>query len=197
MKIKLCLTAVLFVITFVGVQLPAKFLIAQRPVRIVSIGDSNTGGGHDAGFNYRGFLQQSLSEGGIDFDFVGSLTSGLIGEDRQHEGHSGRGVGFFSVPQTVGGPSRIDDILANYDPDIALVMLGTLHHFLDAPTDEELYQLQRDLFTVLLDQLDGVEVIITSVPKFNLFSSATQADVDERNNRRLPIMNQAISDLAN
>ena len=90
-------------------------------VRILPLGDSITEGvGWEAGGGYRAVLREMLVEAGYSVDYVGSNESnpGSMGDDRQHEGHSGW---------------KIDDLRANLpvwfktveDPHVILLMVGT------------------------------------------------------------------------
>ena len=90
-------------------------------VRIMPLGDSITLGGPGSGptgGGYRFSLEDYLSSGGWNFDFVGTLQEGIAPlADRDHEGHSG-----FTIGQIDAG---IAGWLSATSPDYVLLMAGT------------------------------------------------------------------------
>lgn len=136
------------------------FANAADVLKIMPLGDSNTRGTMVAGIGpnpasigaggYRYPLQQMLTKGGYQFDFVGSQTTNCVGEqgtnpptswvydptfDRDHQGLPGFGnEGLItggpagSVPNLPGeedsAPSLVT-CLSTYHPDIVLLMSGT------------------------------------------------------------------------
>jgi acyl-CoA thioesterase-1 len=115
----------------------AGFLVAAgpaqaRPVRILPLGDSITQGGRAdrEEYTYRLPLARMLTDAGVAFDFVGSMSNGLSPKatwpdykgtpfDRDHEGHYGWKT------------AQVRDHLAEWmpkwagAPDIVLIHLGT------------------------------------------------------------------------
>jgi lysophospholipase L1-like esterase len=103
-----------------------------RTVRILPLGDSITQGGRNdrAEHTYRWPLFQMLKDDKVDFDFIGSLKTGLHGDarwpdyqgqpfDADHEGHYGW--------KTAAVRDKLAEWLKGYPapPDIALIHLGT------------------------------------------------------------------------
>ena len=97
------------------------FAAMADSVRILPLGDSITEGvGWTDGGGYRAVLRELLVAAGYSVDYVGSNESnpGNLGDDKQHEGHSGW---------------KIDDLRANLpvwfktveDPHVILLMVGT------------------------------------------------------------------------
>lgn len=114
----------------------ALFLLAPspaKPVRIVCIGDSITqgrkgGGAHAPTLSWRYPLWKLCVDAKAEVDFVGSLKGGFEGDpewpdhagksfDRDHEGHWGW--------TTRGIREKLPEWLKGYEPDVALVLLGT------------------------------------------------------------------------
>jgi lysophospholipase L1-like esterase len=89
----------------------------SAPLRIMALGDSITWGvgskGHDG---YRSVLLRRLTAAGRNVDFVGSLSNGR-GPDREHEGHKG-----WTIEQL---STRLDEWLAESEPDVILLHIGT------------------------------------------------------------------------
>jgi lysophospholipase L1-like esterase len=105
-------------------------LLSGAPLRILPLGDSITQGrgGASPVVSYRYPLWKTLVEAGVDFDFVGSTTTGLdttpvypdyLGRsfDRHHEGHWG-----WTTDQI---RDRLAGWLATYDANLVLLFLGT------------------------------------------------------------------------
>jgi lysophospholipase L1-like esterase len=103
------------------------------PVKIVCIGDSITQGRKGGGANkptqsWRYPLWKKLVDLGATVDFVGSLAGGFEGDpewpdykgktfDREHEGHWGW--------TTKGVREKLPEWIKGYNPDVALILLGT------------------------------------------------------------------------
>lgn len=101
----------------------------DRPLRIMPLGDSLTGGGNTgASHSYRGYLEALLREAGYSFDFVGSL-SGLAygGSDPDHEGHGSFTIGPDDIRSREGQPVSLYAYLEDYlqaEPDVILLLIG-------------------------------------------------------------------------
>ena len=97
----------------------------SSPLRIMPLGDSITYGvGTPAHDSYRSELQRRLAAAGVDADFVGSQRSGT-GPDRDNEGHPG-----WTIAQLA---EHIDEWLADYEPDVILLHIGTNDMFGGTP----------------------------------------------------------------
>jgi lysophospholipase L1-like esterase len=84
-------------------------------IKIMPLGDSITAGDLDGG--YRRLLYDLLTQDGIRFAFVGSLTGGRV-PDARHEGHSG-----WRIDQIEDGIAG--GWLEAYKPDLVLLHIGT------------------------------------------------------------------------
>ncbi len=114
---------------------PSTFLVAlslliasasfAAPVNILPLGDSITSDGGNSA--YRNELFDKLTTGGYDFEFVGSLPDEDVITQTKHEGHSGwRSIDIINgIPNDIPDAGMLDDWLAQYDADIALIHLGT------------------------------------------------------------------------
>jgi len=117
---------------------------STEPVTIIAIGDSLT---ENAGAStYRCHLDAMLNEAGVDFDFVGSLTSVPASDydcstefDRDHEAVNGATI------DTRAGPAV--ESVELLQPDVALVLLGENDLVRQSPTEvaDELASLVEDL----------------------------------------------------
>ncbi|NQZ59135.1 MAG: G-D-S-L family lipolytic protein [Lentisphaeraceae bacterium] len=112
--------------------LSAMALASDNPVYILPLGDSITQGGKEGRdeFTYRYPLFCKLKDAGVNFDFIGSLKTGLHKEakwpdykqwkfDHDHEGHYGW--------KTQAVLDKLPGWAKSYKnaPDIALIHLGT------------------------------------------------------------------------
>lgn len=152
----LMLTVVLLAVLLLGAApatqpaAPAKSPEPPRHYHILPLGDSITQGGRMPNeYTYRWPLFQLLTDAGVDFDFVGSLTTGLVADfkwpeeykgkkfDPHHEGHYGWKTG------------AVRDHLAEWSkswqaaPDIVLIHLGT--------NDQSSQDFQADVVKPLTD----------------------------------------------
>ncbi len=87
-------------------------------IKIMPLGDSITSGkvGSTEVGGYRDDLARLLTQEGINYDFVGSLSDGT-GFDNNHEGHDGKTSDFIN--------SNIAGWLTSANPDIVLLHIGT------------------------------------------------------------------------
>ena len=108
-------------ITGEGLQPPA-WAGSNGIIELMPLGDSITRGadptvpfGQQNG--YRDNLQTLLGSTGLNFDFVGSLTNGQSGFDRNHEGHGGWTISEISA--------AVNGWLDSFQPEIVLLKIGT------------------------------------------------------------------------
>ncbi|MBN2092230.1 Ig-like domain-containing protein [candidate division KSB1 bacterium] len=87
-------------------------------IKIMPLGDSITSGkaGSTTVGGYRDDLARLLTQEGINYDFVGSLSDGT-GFDNNHEGHDGKTTEYIN--------SNIAGWLTSVNPDIVLLHIGT------------------------------------------------------------------------
>jgi lysophospholipase L1-like esterase len=105
-----------------GSEAPAE---PQRPLRVMPLGDSITFGTGSSTFDgYRKDLHRRLTSAGLDVNFVGSLHSGT-GADTNHEGHKG-----WTIQRLA---NHVDRWLADYEPDVILLHIGTNDMVRDIP----------------------------------------------------------------
>lgn len=156
---------------------------ADNVLKIMPLGDSNTRGTYPRGAGpnsaeegaggYRYPLQQMLTAGGYQFDFVGSQTSNAVGEsglstwpssqwiydptfDRDHHGCAGFSNNMLitggTVPTLVGDPINaappLVDCLTMYQPDIVLLMSGTNFSWATKSVAENLTSLDAVIRTI-------------------------------------------------
>src|SRR5512143_154642 len=121
---------------------------AGAVTRIVPIGDSLTHGMTDTDDGdvhptYRYWLWERLNDNGYDVDFVGSFNSPTFSGysfDRGNEGHGGYRIG--DLVDGIG-EGRLSSWLSGYDPDVALVLIGTNDVLWDTDMDERFESLGR------------------------------------------------------
>lgn len=122
---------------------------ASATTRIVPIGDSLTHGGGDSDDGdvhptYRYWLWKKLDDAGYDVDFVGSSTSPTFSGysfDRGNEGHGGFTIG--GIVDGVGSSGKLSSWLKGYNPDIALVLIGTNDVLWNVPMEKRFSNLGR------------------------------------------------------
>ena len=196
---------------------------ATEVLKIMPLGDSNTRGTMVGGIGpnpasigaggYRYPLQQMLTKGGYQFDFVGSQTTNCVGEqganpptswvydptfDRDHQGLPGFGnEGLItggpagSVPNLPGeedsAPSLVT-CLSTYHPDIVLLMSGTKG--ID-PADDEANLLSLDkVIRTITTNSPTTRVIVSTIfdrwSKTGLGKDATYGTATETYNAGIP-----------
>jgi lysophospholipase L1-like esterase len=151
-------------LSVIAILLVSSFLHGQ--IKIMPLGDSITWGiteipeeATDEG--YRGFLYDSLSSGGYNFDFVGGLQNGDSLTDKDHEGHP---AWYANKSSSCGGncvgpgiAAAVDSFLTANPADIVLLHIGT--------NDLILMDDQQ------VDDTDGlvadVQLIISNIHTFN------------------------------
>lgn len=141
---------------------------ADAATRIVPIGDSLTHGGGetddgDVHPTYRYWLYEKLVDNGYSVDFVGSTTSPSFSGysfDRGNEGHGGYRIGDLVDGL---GEGRLATWLKGYDPDIALVLIGTNDVLWNTDMDERFENLGR-LVRTLRDRNPEIVVFVAKLP---------------------------------
>jgi lysophospholipase L1-like esterase len=111
----------------------AETVQSSTPIRIVCIGDSITQGGKRdrKEYTYRWPLFQMLVDGGIPFNFIGSLKGGLHADAKWPTEYKGVPFdpdheGVYGI-KTIGALERLPEAMEKWTatPDIALIHLGT------------------------------------------------------------------------
>ena len=151
---------------------------AEPVVRIMPLGDSITYGlNHPDHGSYRAALGARLTAAGVSYDFVGSMSSGPAGTDRDNEGHIGW---------------RIDQIAAHagawmaaYRPRLVLLHIGT-----NDMRDADVAAGAGDRLAALLDRLlaadPDVHVVVAQI------AGAKDDDRDRVFQRRIDAYNALI-----
>ncbi len=135
------------------------------PLRIMPMGDSIT-----YGFNYPGGyrirLERLLTQAGVSFQFVGSLSNGPAElTSKNNEGHSG-----WTTKQLL---DNAKDWMDNSRPDIVLLMIGTndvaMTNVSQVP---DLVQIKSDL-GLLVDRIFETapqsQIFLATIPPTNAF----------------------------
>jgi hypothetical protein len=111
----------------------ATFLVLSVPIpavgvtKIMPLGDSITRGwtGSANRWGYRRPLYVSLTNGGYEFDFVGSIADGNF-PDPNHEGHDGwRADEILNGRPSEPNAGKLVDWLSAHQPDVVLLHIGT------------------------------------------------------------------------
>jgi len=149
-------------------------LPAADAVKIMPLGDSITRGWYGSIYywGYRQPLYVNLTNGGYDFDFVGSQALGSF-PDPDHEGHDGWGA---------------DQILANlstylsaHTPDIILLHIGTN----DITYGNQDVNEVNDILATIDDYSESATVILALIINRNPYNSATTQFNEDVNNMAL------------
>lgn len=145
----------------------------SQTVNILPLGNSITQSNNEH-YSYRYPLWTQLIDAGLDFNFVGSLTSNYGGTpvyppyngqnfDQDHEGHWG-----WRCDQILNG---LPNWLPNYTPDIALIHLGTNDLYQgsgNAQNIAETIDELKDIITLLRnDNPDVIILLATLIPSTN------------------------------
>ena len=126
---------------------------AQRPVRIMPLGDSITDGYRRTPDSYRKTLYRHLTGAGLHVDYVGSGNRGT-GADNDNEGHSGWRIRNIQ--------ERIGEWMADARPDIVLLNIGTN----DIGLGDDIRNAPQRLSTLIdtiLDQSPSVRIVVAKV----------------------------------
>ncbi len=136
-------------------QSQATTISAEKPIKIMPLGDSITDGYNFPG-GYRINLWKQLSDRGYKINFVGSLTNGPNSLPNQnHEGHSGWRIDQISMYVKVW--------LKRTRPDVILLTIGTndiVQNYRVETAPDRLNNLINDIFT----ELPEVEILVASIP---------------------------------
>lgn len=168
--------------------------------KVMPLGDSITYGfvspgapNNDDG-GYRRFLWERLAETGLsgEYDFVGSLATGIATIDRDHEGHNG-----WRIDQISGS---INEWLTTHQSDRIMLMIGTNDLIQGATPDEALSRL-----AILLDQIHAARpsarlfvASIAGVRTNNDYSASINAEeINSFNAGILPLVNQGAAQGSN
>ncbi|MEO0519584.1 MAG: hypothetical protein AAF171_20015, partial [Cyanobacteria bacterium P01_A01_bin.116] len=110
---------------------------------------------------YRDNLQTLLGSTGLNFDFVGSLTHGQSGFDRNHEGHGGWTISEISA--------AVNGWLDSFQPEIVLLKIGT-NDIGFSPTGQQGGELS---IQAAINQLSSlIDQILTRVPTTRIVVSS-------------------------
>ena len=136
-------------------------------IRIMPLGDSITWGityipGVSTDEGYRGFLFDSLSTAGYNFDFVGGLQNGDALSDKDHEGHP---AWYANKPSSCGGAcvgpglaAAVDSFLTENPADIVLLHIGT---------NDLILMDSNPLTNTIPGLVNDIELIITNIHNFD------------------------------
>jgi lysophospholipase L1-like esterase len=128
-------------------------------LNIMPLGDSITRGHGSSTWNgYRYDLGQRLAGVGLNPNFVGPWRDGTMGDDN-HAGTSGARIDQISV--------QIPQLLADYQPEVVLLMLGTNDIGQRYELDTAVARLQAIIYRIRPAGNPGsVRVFVASVPQF-------------------------------
>ncbi|MDA8870112.1 Ig-like domain-containing protein, partial [Rhizobiaceae bacterium] len=158
---------------------------SEPPLRIMAFGDSLTLGVTESKTGmitggYRPPLEDLLTANGIAFDFVGPLNQTIPGlEDGDHAGYSGRTIDFID--------GFDDQLIANHDPDVVLLLIGTNDTKLD-----DLATMLSDARALLLS-MDAASpdalLLVASIPPIDPAGSPTsRVELGEAYNAGLELL---------
>ncbi|HEY0257053.1 MAG TPA: SGNH/GDSL hydrolase family protein [Candidatus Methylacidiphilales bacterium] len=159
------------------------------PVKIMPVGDSITEGKYTQG-GYRKPLYQMLKDSGYAVTFVGKEDNGEPANDtgfsKGMENPNHEGYGSARIGMLLGGGTTekhtalpIKTSLANNNPDVVLIMLGTNDVFGITATDK-MQQTMEKLVSSIFEQSPNITVVLASIPPI-LKIEARNADVDAYN----------------
>lgn len=124
--------------------------------RILCAGDSLVEGYNAPGYGgWRIGLYRLLTNAGIEFDFVGGVTSGEAQNlpDRACEGHQGEALPYFVA--------AMPTYMSTYTPDVVIVCAGTAHAVMDEPDGPDDY---GDLVAAIYAASPTCKVILCKLP---------------------------------
>jgi lysophospholipase L1-like esterase len=159
------------------------------PVKIMPVGDSITEGKYTQG-GYRKPLYQMLKDNGYSVTFVGKEDNGDPANDTgfstgmetpNHEGYGSARIGMLLNGGTTEKHTAlpIKTSLANNNPDVVLVLLGTNDIFGITPTDR-MHQTMEKLVGTIFEQNPNATVVLASIPPITKIE-ARNADVNAYN----------------
>ena len=138
-----------------------------EPVRILCLGDSITQGGKNdrAEYTYRWPLFCMLVDAEVDFDFIGSLDTGLNKDAKWPETYKGKPFdldheGIYGI-KTRDALNRLPEASKQWDgiPDIALIHLGSNDKGEDNPVDDVKEPL-RKIIEFLREQNPDIVILL-------------------------------------
>lgn len=158
------------------------FAIAETP-KILTLGDSITSGEYPLEPTpgaYRLQLNKNFVADDLSVDFIGSqINQGSKLKDAEHEGHPG-----WTIDQLTGLVEN--GLLANYQPDIVLLMAGTNNILRSDNALDVIADLNR-LIDLLQNELIEVPILVSSlVPIDPTFRGERRANLVKEVNARLP-----------
>src|ERR1700730_5702957 len=181
--------------SFIGLLLCADGFAQARviskgvSVKIMPVGDSITEGKYTQG-GYRKPLYQMLKDNGYSVTFVAKednedpandtgFSTGM--ENPNHEGYGSARIGMLLNGGTTEKHTAlpIKTSLANNNPDVVLIMLGTNDIFGITPTDR-MQQTMEKLLTTIFEQNPNTTVVLASIPPISKIE-ARNADVNAYN----------------
>jgi lysophospholipase L1-like esterase len=159
------------------------------PVKIMPIGDSITEGKYTQG-GYRKPLYQMFKNNGYSVTFVGKEDNGDSAndtgfstgmEDPNHEGYGSARIGMLLNGGTTEKHTAlpIKTSLANNNPDVVLILLGTNDIFGITATDRMRQTLEK-LVNTIFEQNPNITVVLASIPPISK-TEARNADVNAYN----------------
>ncbi|MCG8604720.1 GDSL-type esterase/lipase family protein, partial [bacterium] len=153
---------------FVAATLIGPAFAHAQVIRILPLGDSITKGvdGSTDLAGYRNDLADSLTSEGVNFTFVGSVTTDAGGN---HEGHDG-----FRADQVL---ANINTYLTNESPDIILLNIGT-----NDISDNQTTQSTRDEIASIIDAVvlfdTNIKIVLSSLTPRNGDTAKEQSTAD-------------------
>jgi lysophospholipase L1-like esterase len=143
------------------------------PVKIMPVGDSITEGKYTQG-GYRKPLYQLLKDNGYSATFVGKEDNGDPANDTgfstgmenpNHEGYGSARIGMLLNGGTTEKHMAlpIKTSLANNNPDVVLILLGTNDIFGITPTDR-MHQTMETLVSTIFERNPNTTVVLASIP---------------------------------
>ena len=159
------------------------------PIKIMPVGDSITEGKYTQG-GYRKPLYRLLKDNGYSVTFVGNEDNGepvndtgfSVGmENPNHEGYGSARIGMLLNGGTTEKHTAlpIKTSLANNNPDVVLIMLGTNDIFGITSTDR-MQQTMEKLVSTTFEQNPDTAVVLASIPPIAKIE-ARNADVNAYN----------------
>jgi lysophospholipase L1-like esterase len=159
------------------------------PVRIMPVGDSITEGKYTQG-GYRKPLYQMLKDNGYTVTFVGKEDNGNPANDTgfstgmenpNHEGYGSARIGMLLNGGTTEKHTAlpIKTSLADNNPDIVLILLGT-NDILGITPADRMRQTMEELLNTICEQNPNTIVVLASIPPIFKIE-ARNADVNSYN----------------
>jgi lysophospholipase L1-like esterase len=167
----------------------APILTKGTPVKIMPVGDSITEGKYTQG-GYRKPLLDLLKSNGYSVTFVGKEDNGEPANDTgfskgmdnpNHEGYGSARIGMLLGGGTTEKHTAlpIKTSLANNNPDVVLIMLGTNDIFGITATDK-MKQTMEKLVSTIFEANPNITVVLASIVPIGKIP-ARDADVDAYN----------------